>query len=192
MANYTNVAEMAARLGVSIDATGLSLAIDAAEAAAEDYCGRVFTLQTSTTTRHFCAYGYRFVDVDDIAATTGLVVADTNTTHTNYQLEPLDGQWPNGRPGPYTRIRLLSEIFAYPIWPGQATVTITARWGWPSVPAPVADAVRILAGDLFKMKDNAFGVAGFNETGVMMIRQNAMVANLLAIYRNVGSVVGIG
>jgi hypothetical protein len=195
MPNYTTADEMATRLGnISPNSeswTVLMSAIDAAEAAVEDYCGRVFTLQTSATALTFCPADSKVLETGDFGSTSGLIVADTFGTHTTYQLEPLNGIGPNNRPWPYTRIRLALDFFAYPIWPGQATVTITARWGWPSVPVPVKDACRILAADLYHMKDNQFGVAGFGEMGVLMVRENRMVANLLALYRYTDNVFGI-
>jgi hypothetical protein len=195
MPNYTTPEEMAARLGnlspMSESWSVLVSAIDAAEAAVEDYCGRVFTLASVATAVQFYSSDAKVLEVDDIGTTSGLIVADTLATHATYQLEPLAGIGPNGRPWPYTRIRLGLDFFAYPIWPGQATVTITAKWGWPSVPTPVKDAVRILAADLYHMKDNQFGVAGFGEMGVLMVRENRMVANLLGLYRKVENVVGI-
>lgn len=197
MPNYTSIGEMKLRIGSLNEdpATVIALdaAINAAEAAVEDYCGRVFTTTSVASARVFVPRGGH-VFTDDISSTSGLIVADTGTTYagSTYQLEPLNGIGRNGRPWPYEAIRLVNgAFFVFPIYVGQATVTITAKWGWPSVPEPVIDAVRILAGDLYRMKDNQFGVAGFGEMGVLRIRENATVANMLAIYRRASHVFGI-
>lgn len=195
MANYTSLEEMKDRLGAV--ASGLDLvlvlAIDAAEAAVEDPgfgCGRRFTADTVATARVFESCG-NYVYVDDISSTSGLIVADTaGTTYTAYQLEPLNGIGPNGRPWPYTKIRLATQYFAYPTYAGQATVIVTAKWGWPAVPNPVRDAVRILASDLFGMRNNQFGLA-FTDMAAVRIRENATVVKLLHTYVRTGNTIGV-
>lgn len=181
MSNYTTFADMRGRLTMvtaELDAVLLS-AIDAAETAIEDYCGeRVFTADLAATARVFVPRGGH-VFVDDISSTTGLVVADTGQTYSTYQLEPVNAL-AKGRP--LTAVRLLGGCFAQ-AYCEEASVTVTARWGWPSVPTPVKNATEILAADLFNMRDNQFGVAGFGDMGVMRIRENAQVKNLLVNYR---------
>lgn len=184
MAKYTTLDEMKDRLGTVT--TGLDLvltsAIEGAEAAIEDYCGdRVFTVPTGAAlARVYVPHG-NHVYTDDIGSLTGFVVADTGQTYgaTAYQLEPLNALV-KGRP--YDAIRLLGTSYLSTSY-NQATVTVTAMWGWPAVPSPVKEATRILATDLYRMKDSQFGVAGFGEMGVMMVRENRTVANLLKNYR---------
>jgi hypothetical protein len=185
MPNYTTLEEMKSRLGSISDDLDvvLTAAIDAAETAIEDVCGRPFTLAASATPRVFRGLG-AYVRVDDISSATGLIVTDIFQTFTQYQLEPLNALGPGRRYHPYTLIRLATGFyFAPPIYYGQATVTVTAFWGWTTVPNPVKEATRILAADLFHMKDNQFGVAGFGELGVVMVRENKTVVGLLKNYR---------
>lgn len=186
MAKYVTEQEIAQRLAnLSPTSETWSImisAIDAAEAAVEDYCGdRVFTVPTgAATARVFIPRGGH-VYTDDIGDLTGLVVADTSQTYgsTAYQLEPLNAL-AKGRP--YDTIRLLGGLYASTCY-GQATVTVTAPWGWPVTPEPVKEATRTLAGDLYHLKDNQFGVAGFGEMGVLMVRENSYVKSLLKNYR---------
>ncbi len=48
-------------------------------------------------------------------------------------------------------------------------VRVTARWGWPAIPAEVEQACQILAIDHFKSKDLTGGIAGFNDFGPIRI-----------------------
>jgi hypothetical protein len=63
-----------------------------------------------------------------------------------------------------------------------ASVQVTAKWGWPAVPPAVKQAAFIVAADLFKAKDSAFGVAGFGEFGAVRVgsRMNPQAQALLA------------
>lgn len=187
-ADYTSVPEMKDRLKTmsSEQDENLGRAVDAAHVGVDDYCYRTFTLAGSATPRVFVRDADKpwIVDVDDISSTSGLVVADTGATYTQYELTPLNGLGPNGRAWPYTRISLATGHFAASTTNVTATVTITARWGWLTVPPPVRDACRILAGDLFAMNKNRFGVAGVSEMGVMRIRENTILRTLLDPYVN--------
>jgi hypothetical protein len=85
---------------------------------------------------------------------------------------------------PYTEIRAIGDqTFPYLLANGPAPVQVSATWGWPAVPDEVVQAAYILSLDLFKMKDNPFGVAGVAEFGVMRIRQNPQLEMLLAEFR---------
>lgn len=183
MPNYTSLEEMKSRIGSMTDDLDvvLGLAIAAAETAVEDHCGeRPFTADAAASARVFIPRGGH-VFVDDISSLTGLVIADTGQTYASsaYQLEPLNAL-AKGRP--YEGIRLLGSSFISTSY-DQATVTVTARWGWPAVPTAVKEATRILAADLFHLKDNQFGVAGFGEMGVLMVRENSYVKTMLKNYR---------
>lgn len=193
MAKYTSTEEMAARLGVpptSDSMSAIALAVGVAEAGIELWCGRRFTLDTVATTRSYLpSRGDPMVVLtDDISSTSGLVVADVATASyasTDYQLEPLNGIGPGGTAWPYERVRLLATYFTRSWNEMQATVLITAKWGWPTIPGPVQEASRILAGDLWNMKDNKFGIAGFGEVGVYRIKANPVVQMLLTDYRRI-------
>jgi hypothetical protein len=73
--NYVALSELKSALGItgSTDDDFLNLAIDAAEQAIDDLCGRVFTAAGSTSARTYRAQPYLAV-TDDISTLTGLVV----------------------------------------------------------------------------------------------------------------------
>lgn len=119
--------------------------------------------------------------VDDFAGTVGLTV--TNNTSVvaaaDFQLEPLNGL-EYGVTVAYTKIRLISGVWYRN--GGQATLSMVAPWGWPSMPSAVVEACRVLAKDLAGLRDSRFGVAGWGEFGVVRMRENPQVVSLLAPY----------
>lgn len=61
-------------------------------------------------------------------------------------------------------------------------VRVTGTWGWPTIPEPVRRACLIIAGELWKMKDAPFGVAGFGDFGFIRVRNNPIARRLLEGY----------
>jgi hypothetical protein len=49
------------------------------------------------------------------------------------------------------------------------TLRITARWGWPSIPAEVEMATRLLAARLYKRKDSPQGVIASADWGAVRV-----------------------
>jgi hypothetical protein len=96
---------------------------------------------------------------------------------------PLDGIV-NQVPGwPYNRIE--TAYVSHPLyqasqWAGY-NVQVTAKWGWPAVPANVVTSCLMLAVADDKAKDAPFGVAGFGDYAVR-IRANPMVEEKLRDY----------
>lgn len=193
--DYATVAELRERFGIddSMDDGLLAAAIDAAQNQVDEFCGRVFTLDTVATARWLdsdtCGSGHLPYD---IATTSGLIVAtdhnndgvaeQTWTISTHFTLAPLNGIGPDGRTGwPYTQIRTVYGSPRY--WPwGRNVIQITAKWGWPAVPANVKQATLMLAAETMKLKDAPLGVAGFGDLGLIRVRENPIVARLLSRY----------
>jgi hypothetical protein len=92
----------------------------------------------------------------------------------------------DGQPGwPYRKIRTTTGLrFFKRQWYGNlATVRVTAKWGWPQVPAPVHQATMILAAEAFQIKDAPLGVAGAGAFGaVIKVSDNRMAATKLMRY----------
>lgn len=193
--SYVTVAELRAWLGIpdAADDPLLSQACDTASTWIDEYCGETFVVPTAATARLFHADSWNLVRTDTFANTTGLVVAtDDNedgtaetawTLGTDYLLEDTNGRTVGEAVGPYRAIRAVdSKLFAASR-SGRPLVSVTARWGWPVTPAPVKQAAYVLAAEQWKTKDAPFGVAGFGEFGVLRVRNNPVVAQLLAPYR---------
>lgn len=159
--------------------------------AIDAHCYRSFEVPTTETVRYFQpTYNrYDIEDLDDIANTTGLVVATdtagdgtystTLTANTDYVLE-------TNRLGMVTHIRSIS---AYPVSRSRPkTIKLTARYGWPSVPAPVKRAALLWGSRLWNRKSSPSGVVGFGEFGaVRLTKIDPDVSELLAPYRDRGS-----
>lgn len=141
---------------VADDAEELGRAVSAASRAVDLYCRRQFGQTAAVEARQYQPrraglYGEWVADIDDLFDTTGLLVDGVAPTM-------LPTLWPlrakqTGRP--WTRMAVASR----------SVVTITAKWGWPAVPATIAEATLLQASRLFKRRDAPFGVAGSPQSG---------------------------
>jgi len=198
VSNYATLAELRAWVGVddSLDDDLLDSALTAAELAVESWCGRKFTQDATATAARVRpqSTGWLYLPAfrpggtctADISTLTGLVVkTDDNddgtyettwTVTTDFEVEPFDGP-------PFHKIIAVGSRW-FPTCLRRPSVQVTARWGWAAVPEPVKTATLILAGEYAKLKDAPFGVAGFGDFGVVRIRQNPKVAELLSRYQH--------
>lgn len=175
---YATLAELRDWVGITVladtaDDTKLTLALDVASALVDSYTGRYFTADSSLVDREYVAGDGRALDVPTgISTAVGLVVAtddnddgayETTWASTDYRLEPTNAA-DDGRP--WTRIVAVgSKLFPTGderLHPG---VRVTAKGGWPAVPAPVKQATLIQAAFIWGRKDARFGVAGSPEFG---------------------------
>lgn len=191
---YTTLAAVKAAMRIpdTIDDDLIVSVIEGACRRIDEECGRVFYADSTATARVFAANGNRLLLVDDISSTTGLVVRidsnvdgtfETTFTSSQYQLEPLNSL---SRNKPVEMIRAVDSN-----WPtsstGRALVEITARWGWPAVPAPVAEAARLTVLRLFNRFNSPLGIAGFGDLGAVMVRNlDPDVRDMLHAFHKVG------
>lgn len=182
------------RLDDSDDDTIIDAAIEAASRAIDNECNRRFFLDSAATARTYIVpqtYAPGTVYVHDFSpATPPTVKVDVDndgtfettwTAGTDYQLEPL--VYNDIESGPQNTIRLLGSQYLRAAWLGRANLQVTAKWGWPAVPAAVVKACALLAVDYYRAKDAPFGIGGTSEYGVFRIRDNQIVMGLLAGYR---------
>lgn len=189
--NYVAAGELQAALPTSssADVPLVEMAVKGASRGIDRWCGQRFWVDTAVVARYYTPQTCDSVKVDPISTTSGLIVqtdtggdgtyATTLTINTDFLLQPVNAAADSQ---PYTSIWLPTTTF--PTSFGRATVKVTAKFGWATVPDDIHAAALLLARDLFKeMKDSPFGVAGTAEFGVMRIRQNATAQRLLAPYR---------
>lgn len=179
--------------GTTLTAALLQRAINAASRAIDRHCRRRFWLDSSTATRTYIVDAPDHAYVDDIGARSGVVVKigsdgtafpTTLTVDTDYILEPRNADK-----------FAASDFDAYAFWKirmvgtqrftvdyARPTLSVTARHGWSAVPPEVEEACVLKAASLFKRKDAPFGVAGFGDFGVVRIRKDDEVVDLLARY----------
>ena len=158
-------------------------AIGRASRQIDDYTGRRFWQDPTVVTREFYADDHvelvSSVDqVMDISTTTGLIVklddgdnvtyGTTLTISTNFLLTP-----PNAADEgePYTGIRLVDANYSFQrSYSRRPGVQVTAKFGFPSVPEPVAAACLIQSVLLYKATDAAMGGLSFGDGAFMRVR----------------------
>lgn len=165
------------------DDVAIQAALDAAHYSAYDYAGRQFELAGAASARTFVPTSWHILEISDCTSITSVVNNGTTVAASDYQAEPVGGRSDSGATVPFTRLRMLTG--AWYCWNGQASVTVTATWGWAAAPAAAVEAVKILAKDILHQRDNRSGVAGFSEFGAVRVRQNPYVAMLLDPLRRI-------
>lgn len=194
MADYCTLTELKAALSITdnIDNAILQTAITSASAFVDGYCYRSFEAAgTAVTDRDYiptATFGPLFIDDcveivqvrldDDLDGT----FADTLTA-VDFQAEPVNPTT-GGLPLPFTRLRPFEDGY-WPTFRGQATVRVSARYGWPGIPTAVKEATIFQASRLFTRRDSPLGVAGFGDMGAMRVSRfvDPDVEMLLAPYR---------
>lgn len=192
MTMYITVAEAESyyRSTITADTGEIEAAVLVASAAIDRHCARSFEVPTVASARSFVVNDGCLVKVDDIANTTDLVIADNATTliSADYQLETSPGRTarpdPAGLTRPYAYIRRLSGSWGVT---DEATLAITARWGWPAVPDEVKLATKMLSKDLLSARDTRFGLAQVGDFS-RRISQNGMVSALLDPLRSADTI----
>lgn len=174
---YCTLALLKEALGISAtDTTRDSLLIQAlvgASRSVEQYCdGRRFYLDLTSSARTFptrrviqTCDGQR-LPIDDIGHATMTVEfgdGTTWTTTTAYETYPANalvkGQ----------AITALLTTPAATTWTANRRVRVTAKWGWPEIPAAVEQATLLQASRLFRRKDSPEGVAGSADWGLVRV-----------------------
>lgn len=178
----------------------LNAALSAASRSIDDHCGRRFYLDGAVSARLFSP-GSRIAGsahlaspeffsswqygrgpiflVDDIGSVTGLTVEYGSAANGWTALAP-DDYLPENAVARGEAITGLVYDLGFPLGSGDR-LRVTAKWGWPAVPAQVVQATLILAARLFRRKDTPEGVLGSAEWGtVRLSRTDPDVAELIS------------
>jgi hypothetical protein len=153
---YAVAADLEGRLNESDDGSFGAL-LDAASRHVEAYTRRQFNKEESSSARRYRALDCERLAVDDFYTTMDLAVevAGTVWDSSDYDPRPWDGvvygriEWP------------FSDLFAVGrSWPThnfrRATIEVTARWGWESVPEAIKQATL----DVAEIMSVGAGVSG--------------------------------
>jgi len=173
---YRTVSELKGWLGLSGSGqdTNLGYALDAATAAIDAYAGRQFDIDLAVVTRLYDCEFMDYADVDDIATTTGLIVktlnadgsvAETLTLNTDYYLAPYNSD--KVEPVmPFTKIVMAIDKSGK-VLPTEHRqgLSVTAKFGFSTVPDAIKQATLIQASRLFQRKNSPMGFSGNPETG---------------------------
>ena len=188
----------AARITDSIDDSLLEMAIESSSRDIDAYTERVFFNTGATAVaRVYIPENIYLLETDDIISVTSIKSDTTGEggfnetwTATDYQLEPLNGI-AGGIATPFTRIRAIGSK----LWPiyeprdinaGQASVQITARFGFAAIPAAIKQATILASLRAYKRFESPTGVLGFSDVGVVRIgRLDPDVERLVQPYRKI-------
>ena len=182
-ADYITAEELQNYMGISDeDAAKYEVAMtDAVGSITEEiigYCHRDFNDAGAVSSRQYRAishpeYGPMLI-TDDFHTTVGLVVGSLGVS--SLTLEPLNGIVQGKTGWPYWRI-----IGSFT--PGEL-VSVTAQWGWASIPKAVRQAAFIWGADTFQLKDQRLGIAGSDQFGsVITIKESRAAKAKLRAYR---------
>lgn len=200
--DYCTAAELKAELKIedTVDDTILGVAITAASLQIDGHCGRRFWIDSTVTIREMYAHDPYCLDLMeqpgdgpkvDIATLTGLVVKTdsdgdgtfetTLTINTDFIPMPR-----NAVADGFGFSELIAlDAASFPCAGRRPGVQVTAKFGFPSVPADVKKACLVQAAQLFKTKDAVFGAAALGESGAMFLKAalNPTARALLARYQ---------
>jgi hypothetical protein len=191
---YATLAELKAYLGITDTSEDAQLqdSLVTASRGIEHFCGRRFYPDQTATARVFVPRSLTLAKVDDFWTTTGLIVqVDTGDDGTfaktlsasDYELQPFNGINDGEAGWPYYRISYVTST-----WPTSnnrdASVQVTAKWGWAAVPGPVKQACVYLAEEAYKLKGSPFGVAANDQFGPIRMRENPRVMSMLKPYQD--------
>ena len=156
-------------------------ALLAAERAVSEYCSRSFAVAgASATAKLYAPSGTQILRIHDCTEVTSVAVSGSTLSATTYQLEPYATSW-TGLTVPYEQVRRLLDYW----WvdsPGEATITVTAKWGWSAVPSEVVEATKIIGKDILAQRHTVGNIAAVGDFGGS-VRLNTYVRQLLAPLR---------
>lgn len=166
--DYVTSTELKAylRIGDAVDDAEVALAVTAASRAVDRATNRQFGLIAVPEARKYTAYWdtdlCRYVvEIADLMTVTGLTITVEAGTVDAFDLKPANAAV---EAFPWTRFVVKPESLVKPPLTEDA-VTVTARYGWTTVPAAVKQATLLQAARFFKRRDAPFGVAGSPEAG---------------------------
>jgi hypothetical protein len=120
--------------------------------------------------------------------TSGDGTFETTWAASDYQLLCADYS-PNVNAGPEPRPYRRIKAVGAKTFPSRGygarddRVEVAGVWGWPAVPDMIRRATRVMAAEVFRLRDAPFGAVGFGEIGIVRVRENPKYMRLIADYR---------
>ena len=163
----------------------IEAACDAAEAMLDQECQRRFVVATTATLRRYVPTNWERLRIHDCTSVTLISNDGSTVAAADYQLEPVNGLTWAGETRPYDQVRILGGgswwIDGY-----EATVSVTATWGWAAIPARIEQAALIIAKEIITNRDEVkLGLVGFSDVGGVTARTNPIVRDTIAAYKRV-------
>ena len=163
----------------------IEAACDAAEATLDHECGRRFAVASTGSAQLYRPESWDLVRIRDCTSVTAVTSGGATVASSLYQLEPVNGLNDIGETVPYTQIRLLSGAWDVGALNGrEATISVTATWGWAAIPARIEQAALIIAKEIITNRDEVkLGLVGFSDVGGVTARTNPIVGDTIRRYR---------
>ena len=175
MTDYCTLAEVKTALRIPLadttDDAEIAIKITAASKRIDQDTGRKhgFGLDSVVSTRIYRPRHEELLSVDDIATTTGLIVAIGKGSTFSTIDSSLYDFLPENASSDGLAIEVLRRLVgAWPVW-GLQKIQVTAKWGWPAVPPDIHNAAILLSARLQRRKDSPEGLRGFNDLGVVRV-----------------------
>jgi hypothetical protein len=196
MSDYASLSQLksALRITDAVDDSLLNTALDSASRWVDGWCDRSFApAGTAVTSRDYVpTTTFGIVQIDDCVEVTEVRLDDDLDRTFSKTLLSIDwapepvNETTYGLVLPFTRLRSYEDGY-WPVWRGQPTVRVFARYGWPEIPDAVREATILQASRLFTRLDSPLGVAGFGDMGAMRVSRfvDPDVEQLLAPYRRI-------
>jgi hypothetical protein len=159
-------------------------ALLAAENAVREYCQRDFCVvaaDATPTARSYVPDGSHILRIHDARSVTAITLDGATVSSADYQLEPPSSYSWSGRWRPYEQVVYLLHTWTGDT-PGEASVSVTARWGWQAVPAEVVEVVKILGKDILQQRQTVGNLAAAGVFGGR-VSMNTYVRTLLGPLR---------
>jgi hypothetical protein len=168
-----------------MDTALYTAAILAAEERVDDAHARRFAVASTATAKVFrpqSSYEDTLILPDFTTLTSIVENGRTLTVNTDFILYPLNNEDDAGHTVPYD-----SAVRYYMPWyydGPKPTVTVTAAWGWASIPFLVVEACKIAAKAILEGRDLRGGLVGWVESGGISEREAKVVKDSIAAYRS--------
>lgn len=163
---YVTTAELKGYVRIPLadtdDDARIDLVAEAASRAVDHHCNRQFGEQLATERfytaewdKFRCRYVVHIDDTEDAAPT----VESDGDAVTDFSMRPVNAV-ANGRP--FTRIVFDEGVT---VSTDENAISVTADWGWSSVPDTIKTATLLQAARFFQRQSAPFGVAGSPDLG---------------------------
>lgn len=169
--DYVTASDLKAYLRISdtADDAQIALAVTAASRAVDRHTSRQFGLVAAPEARKYTARRdhtrRRWVfEIDDLMTQVGLTITTEDGTVNVFALQPSNAAL---EAEPWTRVVVDPDSAVKPNAEEDA-VTVTARFGWTTVPDTVKQATLLQASRFFTRRNAPFGVAGSPDEGSEM------------------------
>ncbi len=136
-------------------------AIETAEMVLDNECQRRFIVATTSTARLYvppeCGTVLR---VHDCTAVASISENGSAVSSSDYQLEPVNALSWSGETVPYQQVRRKAGVVWYSSFE-EATVSVTATWGWAAIPPQIIESCKIAAKAVIDGRDLRYGAESF-------------------------------